>query len=253
MLTGQGLIGKLVYFLATKLIEKKLDLALDDKKRACRAFVELYYCTDKLEDITNEFLKELKRSKNELQGGGLPNLFALHGRSLDALSSRFLEIGAELHRAVELYDETLADTVDQLFRFKYSFLYFAANSIEILPKEGERNRLLKFPVPSARVLDIDMESYYQWVKTHKDADFSEIYLTEWPANVLAYSIFGGDFPEVTIEISDPEAVAQFSSILEEHGKVLSQARQQLREFVKDNFSIEDVLYVSKSLKPSRYD
>jgi hypothetical protein len=68
MLTGQGLIGKLIYFLATKLIGRTIDIKLDDKKRSCRAFVELYYCVDRLEDITNHFLVELESIKKPDEG-----------------------------------------------------------------------------------------------------------------------------------------------------------------------------------------
>ena len=247
MLTGQGLIGKLVYFLATKLLGRQIDLSLDDKKRACRAFVELYYCIDKLEDITSHFLTELGEVKKSTECWKLVNQFAIHGRSIDALSQRFFDIGAELNRAVELYDPDLAEAVNQLYLFKFSFLSFVSNSIELVEKDGERNRLLKYVEPSSRVLSIDMESYYDWVKANRGKKITEPNRVDWPANMLAFSLFGEDFPEVVIEVADIDAIGRFRKVLANHGATLTSAREKLREFIVANFNIEDVLYVSRKM------
>jgi hypothetical protein len=90
-------------------------------------------------------------------GWRLVNQFAIHGRSIDSLSQRFFDIGAELNHAVELYDPVLAEAVNQLYLFKSSFLSFISESVEIMEKEGERNRLLKYPNPSPRVLSEDLQ------------------------------------------------------------------------------------------------
>ena len=42
MITWVPLAGRLVEFIATKLLANKLDATLDDKKGACRAFLELH-------------------------------------------------------------------------------------------------------------------------------------------------------------------------------------------------------------------
>jgi len=247
VLTGQGLIGKLIYFLSTKLIGRTIDIRLDDKKRACRAFVELYYCVDRLEDITNHFLVELEGIKKSDDCWRLVNQFAIHGRSIDALSQRFFDIGAELNHAVELYDPDLAEAVNQLYLFKFSFLSFVSKSVKIMEKDGERNRLLKYPEPSSRVLSIDMESYYEWIKANRDKEITDPNKIDWPANMLAFSLFGEDFPEVVIEVSNVEAIERFRLVLAEHGAMLTNAREKLREFIVASFNIEDVLYVSKKI------
>lgn len=97
MLTGQGLIGKLVEFLAIKLVGRKIDLALDDKRRACRAFTELYYCVDRLEEITSIFLDQidifLNETDNATTNGNaywVINEFHNQSYSIEAVSRRFL-------------------------------------------------------------------------------------------------------------------------------------------------------------------
>src|SRR5688500_14602897 len=113
MLTGLGLVGKLVEFLATKLIGRKIDLSLDDRRRACRAFTELYHCVDRLEEITSIFLNELEL----LQGGSaydIINEYHNQSHSIESVSRRFLEIKAELGWALEVFDPTLAAALEQL-------------------------------------------------------------------------------------------------------------------------------------------
>lgn len=247
MLTGQGLIGKFVDLLATKLIGKKIDLALDDRKRACRAFVELYYCVERLEDISDHFLEELKDIRESGNGWMVVNSLALHGSSISSLSQRFLDIGAELDRVVELYDPDLARAIGQLYGFKYSFLLFIADSIHIEEKEGQRNRLLKYREPSPKVLSIDMESYYQWVKETGDKKITDSERLEWPANMLAWSAFKEGFEEVVIEVADVEAVGKFRKVLVDHGAVLTSAREKLRKLIIENFNLDEVLFVSKRI------
>ena len=100
MLSGQGLIGKLVLLIAEKLISKQVALALDEKKRACRAFVELYHCLDRLEELNARFVKTLTYGTEygRILIGDLQILLP----SVDAVSQRFLDIGNELYYALDI-------------------------------------------------------------------------------------------------------------------------------------------------------
>lgn len=253
MLTGIGLIGKLVEFLATKLIGRKIDLALDDRKRACRAFTELYYCIDRLEEITSHFLNEIDLYLNGEAGSGVEgnaywiiNEFHNQSYAIESVSRRFLEIKAELGWAVEIFDPILAAAVDQLYRFKYSFLYFISNSIETKDKDGKKFQLLEYKKPSSKILTIDMDSYYDWVKQNqgKEVDRDAV---EWPINFLWFSEFEEGFTDVGFGVEDIEAAKQFREVIKSHAHALSEARERLREFLIANFKLDEVLYVSKGL------
>lgn len=245
MLTGLGLIGKLVELLASKLLSRQIDLVLDDRKRACRALVELYFCIDGLEDLTRRFVDELGEIRAPADGWRVANAVALHGSTLEALSRRFINIGPELERALSILDPPLADALGQLYAFKYSFLLFMSQSVELKEKNGERNRVLSYLKPSARILTIDMESYYNWAKDHPLRELEFDVKLEWPMNMLAQLEFEADFPEVDIELSDLGAVLEFRGILIQHCDVLGLAREKLRELISKNFKLEEVLYVSK--------
>lgn len=245
MLTGQGLIGKLVELLATKLLSREIDLALDDRKRACRSLVELYFCIDGLEDVTARFIEELQGVEDQTSGWRAINGMALYGRTLDSLSQRFLNAGAELYQTLTIIDPPLADALGPLYGFKHSFLLFMSDSIQVKDKDGERNRVLCYREPTERILGIDASSYYEWVKDHPLRTLSHDVHLEWPNNMLVGFEFREDFPSVEIEVSDPQAIAQFRSILEKHGEALGVAREKLRELLSKNFKVEEILYVSK--------
>jgi hypothetical protein len=255
MLTGIGLIGKLVEFLATKLIGRKIDLALDDRKRACRAFTELYYCVDRLEEITSKFLTEIDlcldaADDSSADGKAYWVINEFHNRSysLEAVSRRFSEIGSEVGWAVEIFDPTLAEAVDQLYCFKYSFLYFISDSIEIKDQDGKNFQLLAYKEPSPKILKIDMDSYYDWVKQNQGKKIDRS-AAEWPINFLRFSEFEEGFTDAVFGIEDIEAARQFRDVIKTHAGVLSEARKKLREFLTTNFNLEEVLYVSKELPP----
>jgi DNA-binding Xre family transcriptional regulator len=79
MIVWQGLIGKMVGFLATKLLGKKIVLLLDDRKKAARAFVKLYNAITELEQVTSLLINEL----NDIKKG--KSKF-ITGRSLSFIS-----------------------------------------------------------------------------------------------------------------------------------------------------------------------
>ena len=127
LLSGQGLIGKLALFVAEKLISHNLVIALDQKKRACRAFVELYHCLDRLEELNAEFVKTL--SYGVEHGGILIGDLQILLPAVDGVSQRFLDLGGELYYALDLLDPTLSEAVYQLCAGKGSFLNLVANGI----------------------------------------------------------------------------------------------------------------------------
>lgn len=250
MLTGQGLIGKLIEVVATKLVGRKIELSLDDRRRVCRAFTELYFCVERLEEITTLFLTEIDLATLDGNAFVIASEFYNQSHSIESVSQRFFEIGSELEWAIELYDPALAETVDQLYRFKYSFLFFISNSVEIREKDGVRNKAISYKEPSTRILRIDMDSYYDWVQQnrYKKIDRETV---EWPVRMLRFSEFEEEFPDVVFDIEDIEAAKHFLEVLKAHAVVLSEAREKLRKFLIANFKIEEILYVSKGLTRDR--
>lgn len=239
MITGEGLIGKLALFIGEKLIGHKLMLSLDEKKRACRAFVELYYCLDRLEELNNRLVQSL--GYREILIGDLQ----LITPAIDTVSNRFLEIGGELYFALHLIDPTLAKTVGQICASKGSFLHMLSNSIiSDVPNTAAE---IDYFEPDQRILSIDMDAFGQWVETASAASIFERDRLQWPQNLLWYGEFEEGFHPAKLVLNDSESLMRLRSILLQHGQHLSQARDSIRQLVAKNFTIEDVLYVSKDL------
>jgi hypothetical protein len=248
MITGQGLIGKLVYFLATKLLGRQIDISLDDRKRACRAFTELYFCIEYLEELSDRILASLNEAIKTNDILYLISELHMVRKAIDSLSWRFLELGFELNWALEIFDPVLAHAVNQLYRFKFSFLHFISDSIEIKDKGGKSNNIIKYMKASKRILSIDMESYYAWIQESKDKKISDPDKLDWPIRMLEYSVFSEDFVETEIEVEDEKALTALHNIIKEHNSNLTDAREKLREFLIKNFKVEEILFVSKDMQ-----
>src|SRR5215510_1671494 len=115
MLTWQGLIGKMVDFMVGKLAGKKLDLFLDEKKKACKVFVKLYFAMEQLEEITSELLANLEPIAKGEQTQLSPS-FSLAEMSvrIDNNSQNFLEAVDQLSSVLEIYDPILSSALGQL-------------------------------------------------------------------------------------------------------------------------------------------
>jgi hypothetical protein len=247
MLTGQGLIAKLVELLATKLIGRQIDLALDERKLACRSLTELYFCLDSLERLTRAFTRELSEIEDPKDGWIVANSLANHGWAIELLSKQFIVAGDDLRRTLDIVDPVLATALEPLYAFKYSFLSFIGSSAEPADKDGERNRLIRYRSPDQRILTLDIDAYYEWLRQNPPESIVWDRHLEWPMSMMLGSRFEENFPQVEIEVGNLEAVRAFGDILITHGAALGTARELLRSLIAKNFKLEEVLFVSKDL------
>ncbi len=249
MISGQGLIGKLALFVAEKLISHQLAIALDEKKRVCRAFVELYHCLDRMEELNARFVATLSHGVEH--GGILIGDLEILLPAVNGVSQRFLELQGELYYALELLDPILSESVHQLYAAKDSFLFLVANAIRY--KEPMRDvRLVEYDEPSPRILEIDMDAFYEWTKTSSKESTYNRDKFEWPANLLRFGEFEAGFHSSQIVLDSRESLDRFRTVLIDHGAVLSAARAKMREFIVSKFAVEDILYVSKGMERNEF-
>jgi len=247
LLTGQGLIGKLALFLAEKLISHKLTISLDEKKRACRAFVEFYHCLDRLEEVNSNVVETLTIGVEH--GGLLIGDLELLMPSINTVSHRFLEIRGELHYAIDLIDPALADVVRQIYSAKGSFLLMLSDSIRSKPVPQEA---IKYFAPDPRILEIDMSSYEKWVEHFSATATYDMNNLEWPQGLLWHGEFEQGFHPARLVLTDRSSLDQLRTVLVNHGAVLSSAREKMREFISQKFTAEDILYVSKGMSRDEF-
>jgi hypothetical protein len=238
----------MIDFMVSKLAGKQLDLFLDEKKKACKVFVKLYFSMEQLEEITSEFLADLEPITRGEQTHLSPS-FSLAEMSvrIDNNSQNFLEAVDHLSSVLEVYDPILRSALSQLSYYKFSFLMTASRSFMLEKKEGYYIEAIKYDKPVDKVMGIDLEEHYQWLEKVGDV-YSLDYDLEWPQNILVYFFNDEDIEEGRINIRDKESLVEFYNLLKPHAEIMSTARERLRELIKSKFSIEDVLFVSSRIQ-----
>jgi len=240
VITWAGFIGKLLELMATKLLGKKVDLFLDDKKKAGSYFVRLYVAVSELEKALSVLLdgiEDLLDGKEE----ALPSYWLQDLSSkIDVASKQFLESVDDLSTILEIYDPVLSRTVSHLGHHKFSFLYAASEAFRIEEDEKHNVTLIKYERPNDELMRIDFEKAYEWDKANFNVHtFDEI---EWPNNILM-GYFGDEVVEGQFKPDDRVKIKEFYDVMKAHLSILSGAREELRKFIESNFSIEDVLHV----------
>jgi hypothetical protein len=248
MIYWQAVIGKMVEFMSTKLAAKWIDLRLDDKKRACRAFVKLYFAMEQLETITSELLKcleEIEKGRDAYIRGG--PLFDI-SKMVDTNSRMFLDGVSDLGQVLELYDPVLSAELVQLSVYKGSFLMTASETFNVGMDEIDNTVSLTYTKPAEKFLRIDFEETYEWLERREHLyDVSDVF--EWPQNfIVRFFIEEGDLETTTVRIDNKHDVMKFYDTLKQHSAVLSNGRERLRSLIIQKFQIEDILYISKRLR-----
>src|SRR6266481_1741235 len=109
-----NLLGRMVVFVVEKLATKKIDLLLDERRKAARQFLRLYHALADLEILTAELIVELRAMVDENDSGVSKEWLTNVATAVDETSQRFLEATLGLHDVLEIFDPALAATVSGL-------------------------------------------------------------------------------------------------------------------------------------------
>ena len=242
---GTGLLSKFVELVVGKLVGKRLDLALDEKRRACYAFVELLSILKGFHSITRGFIEDLEEHAEETWV--TINLLSIHGRTIQSLTTRFFVLEDDLFLTLDVLDPALAEVFAQVHTFKGSIFYALADSITI-PEEEPRNRSVAYRHPSDKVFAIDMEAFYQSLQSSGKNDQDRAWL--WPEELTEVADWEAAFPTVQFRADDKVQLAKFITDLSSQSLLLANAIENLRAFIKDNFTLDEVLASSRKLSNS---
>lgn len=248
MLIWQGVIGKMIGFMASKLAGKRLDLALDEKKKAAKAFVKLYFAMQQLEEITARLIEDLEEIQNGkefyIRGGTLLSI----SQMIDANTWVFLDGVEDLGEVIDLYDPVLSAELVQLSTYKASFLMHASETFKVEEDPTSHHVLITYSKPADKFLTIDFDETYEWLKAREHLyDVRDVF--EWPQNfVVRYCIEEGDLETSVVRLDDAHAVMKFYGMLKQHSAALSTGKERLRSLIISQFKPEDILYVSQGLK-----
>lgn len=242
MLMGAGLLSKFVELVATKLIGKRLDLALDEKRQACYSFVELYFVLQGFASITRGFVAQLEDAPYGPET--VINLMCKSGQSIQALTTRFFELHEDLWLSLNVIDPTLAEIFDRVHSFKGSIFFAIAESITI-PEEEPRNQSILYRRPAEPLLAIDMDAYYRTIESFQGDKWDAPWI--WPSELTELPDYEGAFPSIQFRTDDKEKLISFTKDLKRQAELLGTAIEKLRVVIKDNFTLDEVLSSSRRL------
>lgn len=245
MISWIGVLGKMVGFMATKLAGKKVDLLIDDRRKAARSFMKLYQSMVNLLDISNHLINELAPIKENERG--LIQRYHLYfvSRAIDANSWIFLDSVRGLGAAIEMYDPVLAAELVQLSDYKASFLLTASKSFRVIEDlDGLEPEFIVLTSPAKRFFEMDLETFYEHLSTRKGQLYDPSKKLEWPENFLmGFCIDDGDTRTQVITLNDRPGILQMLATLEEHTAVLASGTEHLREFITKHYKPEEIVYL----------
>ncbi len=238
MLTAEGVIGKVVSLIVDKTIGKLIDLPLDKRKKACRSLTKLYYCVQTLDDVTEEFYRTL--SDFESDGDSEAMVHALNNNRyyIELATNMFIELGWELHEGLEIIDPTLARCCSLLYVSKFDFLTYMSNSIEW--DRSKEKPHLKVKIPTDKMLSVDLKERYN--KVNIALSKGDKYY--WPSTAL--DDFRDNIEDISVSFDDSETARHLKEHLDKHRALLGQAKERLRNLLKESFSIEEILFQNDS-------
>ena len=241
-------IGRILSFTIEKVAGKKIDLTLDDRRRAARKFLCLYHAVSDLESLSKEVAVELRAMIHENDPTVSREWLRDISTAIDETSQRFLEATQGLLETLKIFDPTLARTVSGLEAHKFSFLLIAAHGFEPIRDKNEITEI-EYTQPSDEANALDLTENYNWYATHDLTDPSQP--VEWPSGVAQGFVDETDTKSDRVNLRDAESMNRLANLLDHHVQSLSTARESLAKFLQGNFRFEDLLALQQPI--SQFD
>ncbi len=238
MITASAVIAKIVEFIATKLLGRFADLPFDKRKQACRSLVKLYFCVEALDEVTEEFDRTFHDFKDSGNAEALIHALNNNSHDIELASNAFVDLGKELEQGLEILDPALARCCHLLYISKFDFLSFLSQFVHWEERGGKRFIVIKRP--QGLMERVDMEELYRDAQEGLKSKESHY----WPSSAL--DEFDKDFESVEITFEDTETAYQIHEMILAQNKRLKEAKESLRELIKSNFKIEEILFQNNS-------
>jgi hypothetical protein len=237
-------IGRFINFAVQKVTSNKIDLSMDDRRRAARKFLTLYHAVSDLEVLSQELVIELRAMTQEQDSAVSREWLRETSDTIDETSQRFLEATHGLFETLKIFDPVLASTVSGLEASKFSFLLVAVHGFERI---GEDNEVIQYTQPSDQANSLDLGQNYKWYGENNSRSGP----IEWPEGVALSFIDMDDTKSDRLNLRDPVSMTRLANVVEHHVQTLSAARESLAKFLRESFKFEDVLALQRPI--SRFD
>jgi hypothetical protein len=237
-------IGRLINFAVQKITNKKIDLNMDERRRAARKFLALYQAVSDLELLCQELVIEVRAMSEEQDPTVSRDWLREASCAIDETSQRFLEATQGLFETLQIFDPVLASTVSGLEANKFSFLMIAVRGFE---RPAAENEVAVYTQPSDQANSIDLAENYKWYSENAIGSGP----VEWPDGVALSFIDNEDTKSDRLNLHDPASMDRLAATIEQHLRSLSAAREGLAKFLRENSKFEDLLALQRPI--SQFD
>lgn len=248
MFPWSAFIGKLIELLLSKVVGKQLEFALDDRKRAAKAFLLFYEATVQIEILGKAFLTNAEPFLRGEQPRLYRAVFADLARDADRESTEFLASLKQLHSIIDLYDSDLARLLLGAGHMKGRLItssFTDAMQFGFSPTKASVFAL-RYTAPSNALLNCDLHDILDSTR------HAEEYLTmnngvasgHWPKDLL-FEMVTANTEFGVIEADRVDQLKMLFDLLQASLPSLTQAKDGLRKFMQDRFTFDDLLYATK--------
>lgn len=258
MTGAAGFVATLAEFIVRKMLDRKIELALDEKKQAARAFLDLYESLSCLERALTDFEHQI----HNVVCGNADRLYAVPVqeclRGIQDGTNLFIKSLRRLEHVIEIFDPSLGDMLFGIRDFKIrSFgALDVPTELELKLIWGNPESVFVIEVHEASTgIGADLSKLLGQI--YDRAPFFEKKFQEERNSLFQKKARGSIVSEDTrflrseflrqpistreIPSNDKEQLKDLLVNVRDHISSLSSSRNYLAEFIRHKFSLEDLL------------
>ena len=251
MLTWVGFVARLLDFVLTKIVGRKVDFALDERKRAARAFLDLCDAVDEIVALTEIFLARLQPIVDGEKSRIFSAWLAPIAGELDHASNAFVQALSDLQRVIAIYDPQLSGMLSNIRESKAEILAgislsgIFATGMRFQITEGKRLKAIEYTMPTEEAMGADFEGMYR--------AFEELLESrrrtpaEWPVDSLT-SFVRDRMIVGSVTPTSVDEIRALHRVISEYLPLLVSTSDRLGQFIRERFTIEDLLYVRRRIR-----
>ena len=252
MFPWSALIGKLIELLLSKVVGKHVDLALDERKRAAKAFLRFYEAVVQVEILAQAFLTHAQPFLAGEQPRLYQAVFTTLSTDADHESTEFLASLRQLHPVLDLYDSDLATLLLGIGVIKGRLITSSfADAMQFGFNSTTKSVFaLRYTAPSKRLISIDLAATLETaLSTAKTLAAEGLPRSIGWRRDLLLEVVTSNSEAGVIEANDRNELKRLYELVEVSLPMLAMAKDGLRKFIQDRFSFEDLLYATKRRLP----
>jgi hypothetical protein len=228
---SQAILGKAVGTLLARVAASYATIASSKRRKSARYLVKLYYALEALDSSTERILLATR------QGSGKAHaLFRVLQAEQDAIefaSNAFVDLSRDMQRGLAMLNPALHQMCQVIYRGKADFL--SLMSVGLSPDYSKVPPQFSLWVPTSELIATDFDAAYQESKQVVQSG-SEYY---WPSGAFDYF---AETEEVVLTPDSDDSAIRLLNSLECQNKILKTAKEELRVFIKESFSVEEILF-----------